>query len=149
MIETVEESISRGVEMPTRVQFRFEKLTVWQSARQLAGEIYRLTKSFPRDEAFGLTSQLRRAAVSISTNIAEGSGRNSDPDFAHFLEIAYGSAMEVASLLYIAADAETISVTTRDELLDQTSQVTAQINSLNKSLLVSRTKTPFARPSAS
>jgi len=135
--------------MPTRQPFRFEKLTVWQSARALAGEVYATTKSFPRDEVFGLISQLRRAAVSVSTNIAEGSGRNSDADFAHFLEIAYGSAMEVASLLYVAADAAILPLESRDLLLDLTSQVTAQISSLNKSLLVKHTKTPFARPSVS
>ena len=85
-------------------QFRFEKLTVWQQARALNRATYQLTRSFPGDEKFALTSQIRRASVSVSTNIAEGSGRNSDRDFAHFLEQAYGSLMEVASLLYLAAD---------------------------------------------
>ncbi len=135
--------------MPIRQAFRFEKLTVWQSARELAGEVYATTKSFPRDEAFGLTSQLRRAAVSVPTNIAEGSGRNSDADFAHFLEIAYGSAMEVASLLYVAGDVAVLPLESRDVLLNLTSQVTAQISSLNKSLVVARSKTPVARASVS
>src|SRR5215207_3430172 len=98
MSARVEEPRSRGGEMPNNRQFRFEKLTVWQSSRRLAGEIYSVTKAFPKDELFGLTSQIRRAAVSVTANIAEGSGRNSDVDFAHFLELAYGSAMEVASL---------------------------------------------------
>lgn len=126
-------------------QFRFEKLTVWHSARRLVGEVYAVTKSFPKDELFGLTGQLRRAAVSISANIAEGSGRNSDADFAHFLEIAYGSAMEVASLLFLAADAGHLTLATRDTLLGLTSEVTAQLTAFNRSLSVERSKTPFPR----
>lgn len=129
-------------------QFRFQKLNVWQNARALSGEIYAVTKTFPRDEQFGLTSQLRRAAVSISTNIAEGSGRNSDPDFAHFLEIAYGSTMEVASLLYVATDASLIDIPTRDRLLDISGEVSAQLAALNRSLNVSKSKTPFSQPAA-
>jgi four helix bundle protein len=79
-------------------RFRFEKLQVWQEARRLNRTIYRLTRNFPRAELFAMTSQIRRAWVSISSNIAEGSGRNSDRDFGHFLEQAYGSLMEVASI---------------------------------------------------
>jgi four helix bundle protein len=77
--------------------FRFEKLEVWQNAIEFAGRVYDFTRPFPADERFGLTSQMRRAAVSISSNIAEGSSRNSDVDFRRFLEIAYGSLMEVVS----------------------------------------------------
>ena len=131
--------------MPIKSPFRFEKLTVWQSSRRLAGEIYTVTKSFPKDELFGLTGQLRRAAVSVSANIAEGSGRNSDPDFAHFLELSYGSAMEVASLLFIAADVGYITLESRDTLLGLTSEVTAQLHALNQTLSVPRSKTPFPR----
>jgi four helix bundle protein len=131
--------------MPNKTQFRFEKLTVWQSSRRLAGEIYSLTKAFPKDELFGLTGQLRRAAISVASNIAEGSGRNSDADFAHFLEMAYGSAAEVASLLYIAADAGHLTLETRDALLGLTAEVTAQLSALNRTLSVTRSKTPFDR----
>ena len=131
--------------MPSPSQFRFEKLNVWQSSRRLAGEIYAVTKGFPKEELFGLTSQLRRAAVSVSANIAEGSGRNSDIDFAHFLELAYGSAMEVASLLFLASDAGHLTLTTRGTLLGLTSEITAQLNALNQSLTVPRSKTPFPR----
>ena len=118
-------------------------------ARRLAGEIYSVTKSFPKDELFGLTGQLRRAAVSITANIAEGSGRNSDVDFAHFLELAYGSAMEVASLLFVATDAGHVNLATRDTLLGLTTEVTAQLNALNQSLAVPRSKTPFPRRASS
>jgi four helix bundle protein len=82
--------------------FRFEKLEVWQKAIELACHIYTISGAFPGNEGFGLTSQMRRSAVSISSNIAEGIGRTSDVDFARFLEIAYGSLMEVVSQAQIA-----------------------------------------------
>ena len=82
--------------------FRFEKLDVWQLAIEFSDQIYIATREFPADERFGLTNQLRRAAVSIAANIAEGSGRSSDRDFVRFIEIAYGSLMETVSHLRIA-----------------------------------------------
>ena len=81
--------------------FNFEKLEVWQKAIQFADLVYRLTKTFPDDERFGLTSQMRRAAVSISSNIAEGTSRHSRDDYARFLEIASGSLFEVVSQSFI------------------------------------------------
>jgi four helix bundle protein len=126
-------------------RFRFEKLTVWQEARQLKSAVYRVTRNFPKDELFALTSQLRRAAVSVSSNIAEGSGRNSDKDFAHFLEQAYGSLMETASLLFLALDERYLDEPTCDALLENASQLAAQIVALNRSLTVQGSKTPFAR----
>ncbi len=78
-------------------RFRFEKLEVWQLARALNKLVYAMSRAFPKEEMFALTSQIRQASTSVSSNIAEGSGRNSDTDFAHFLEIAYGSLMEVVS----------------------------------------------------
>ena len=77
--------------------FNFEKLDVWQEAIQFADLIYELTRSFPHDERFGLTNQMRRAAVSVSSNIAEGSSRGSRQDFSRFVEIATGSLFEVVS----------------------------------------------------
>jgi four helix bundle protein len=77
--------------------FNFEKLEVWQEAIDFADSVYSVTRTFPDDEKFGLTSQMRRAAVSISSNIAEGSSRSSRPDFARFVEIATGSVFEVIS----------------------------------------------------
>jgi len=82
--------------------FKFEKLNIWQKAMEYADFIYRVTRSFPAEERFGLTSQLRRAAVSVSSNIAEGSSRSSDIDLARFIEIAYGSLLESVSELGIA-----------------------------------------------
>ena len=82
--------------------FNFEKLEVWQKAIQFADVVYRLTKAFPDDERFGLTSQMRRAAVSISSNIAEGTSRHSRDDYARFLEIASGSLFEVVLQSFIS-----------------------------------------------
>ena len=82
--------------------FKFEKLDVWQKAIDFADLVYSKTKSFPSDERFGLTNQMRRAAVSISSNIAEGSSRISDTDFARFVEIATGSLFEVVSEATVA-----------------------------------------------
>ena len=82
--------------------FGFEQLAVWQKAIDFANLIYDITESFPRAERFGLTSQLRRAAVSVSSNIAEGSGRGSKRDFSRFVEIAFGSVCEVVSQTHLS-----------------------------------------------
>lgn len=82
----------------------FRDLKVWQKAHETALAIYRASASFPTDEQFGLTSQLRRAAVSVPANIAEGTLRSSDADFARFLHIALGSAGEVDYYLLLARD---------------------------------------------
>ncbi len=82
--------------------FNFEKLDCWQHAIEFADIVYELTGSFPGDERFGLTNQMRRAAVSASSNIAEGSSRSSKVDFARFIEIATGSVFEVVSQSFIA-----------------------------------------------
>ena len=82
--------------------FVFEKLDVWREAIEFADLVYTLTRSFPGEERFGLTNQMRRAAVSISSNVAEGSSRVSRQDFARFVEIATGSLFEVVSEATIA-----------------------------------------------
>jgi four helix bundle protein len=82
--------------------FNFEKLDVWQRANGFADLVYKVTKTFPEDERFGLTNQMRRAAVSVSSNIAEGSARSSRNDNARFLEIATGSLFEVVAQSFIS-----------------------------------------------
>ncbi len=82
--------------------FGFERLEVWEKAINFADTVYSVTREFPSDERFGLTNQMRRAAVSISSNIAEGSSRNSRKDFVRFIEIATGSLFEVVSQSYIS-----------------------------------------------
>lgn len=83
---------------------QFKELLIWKKSRFFCTEIYLITSTFPSDEKFGITNQLRRASVSIPSNIAEGSSRNSNKDFARFLEIAIGSAYEIETQLLIASD---------------------------------------------
>jgi four helix bundle protein len=80
----------------------FRDLTVWQRSLELTVEVYRLTAAFPREEQFGLTSQLRRAAVSVAANIAEGHGRTGKSEYRRFVSIARGSANEVEALVLVA-----------------------------------------------
>ncbi len=82
----------------------FKELKIWQKSRQFVKDIYVLTRQFPKDELFVLTSQMRRAAISIPSNIAEGSGRGTDKDFSRFLDIATGSSYELESQIYIGYD---------------------------------------------
>ena len=84
--------------------YSFEKLDVWQKAREITNDIYRITKSYPDNEKFGLVSQLRRAAVSVASNIAEGSGRKSQKEKGRFYQIAQSSAFEVVNQLIISND---------------------------------------------
>jgi four helix bundle protein len=82
----------------------FRNLLVWQKSHELVLEIYRISRDFPREELFGLTSQMRRCAVSVPSNIAEGCGRGSDPDFARFLIIAMGSCSELEYQVLLSRD---------------------------------------------
>jgi four helix bundle protein len=91
--------------------YGFEKMAVWQTARQVIKQIYLKTKDFPKEEMFGITSQIRRAGISISCNLAEGSGRTSDGQQKHFYQIAYSSALEAVSLLILCNDLELLSDT--------------------------------------
>lgn len=93
--------------------FVFHKLQVWHLAKELVKNIYNITKGFPVEEKFGLASQINRATISVASNIAEGSGRISRKDQAHFTQLSYGSLMEVACQLEIAQDLDFI---TEDEL---------------------------------
>lgn len=82
----------------------FKELNVWKKSHQLALEIYRITHDFPREELYGLTSQMRRSVTSVGANIAEGCGRRSDGEFTRFLQIARGSASELEYELLLAHD---------------------------------------------
>ncbi|MFC7357466.1 four helix bundle protein [Jejudonia soesokkakensis] len=88
---------------------RYKDLKVWQLSREFCSKIYMITGSFPTSEKFGLISQLRRATISIPSNIAEGASRNSNKDFSRFLEIAIGSAYEIETQLLICEDLKFIS----------------------------------------
>jgi four helix bundle protein len=115
--------------------FRFEKLEVWQKAIEHAARVYEATRSFPDNERFGLTSQMRRPAVSISSNIAEGSGRTSDVDFARFLEIAYGSLMEVVSQAKVAKLQGFLRENDYELLYSESERVARMLSGLRASLL--------------
>ena len=90
--------------MGTRAVQRYQDLAAWQEARSLVREIYALTKSFPSDERFGLTSQIRRCSISVPSNIAEGYGRGSRNDYSRFLRIARGSLFEIETQLVLGHD---------------------------------------------
>lgn len=91
-------------------KFSFEKLEVWQLSRKLTKKIYEISSEFPEEEKYGLTSQIRRAVISVSSNIAEGTSRQSGIEQARYTEIAYGSLLEVLSKLILASDLEYISI---------------------------------------
>jgi four helix bundle protein len=112
----------------------YRGLIAWQKAMALVKSIYQTTKGFPKDETYGLTSQIRRAAVSIPSNIAEGQGRNSTKEFIQFLSIAYGSLMEVETQIMIAESLEYLQTKDLEVFLEQTGEVARLINGLSKSL---------------
>lgn len=114
--------------------FRFLRLEVWPEGRKLYRLVSGLVRRFPREETFGLTSQMRRLARSVCANIAEGSGRNSDKDFAQFVEIAYGSAVGVASDAYLAFDEGYITEVERDQLLTALETVGSKASGLYRRL---------------
>jgi len=110
-------------------------LNVWGKAHALIKRIYQSTAAFPREELYGLTSQIRRACASVSTNIAEGCGRNSDAELARFLEIAMGSASEVEYLLLLTHDLNLINRSDYSELANEVVEVKRMLASLIKKLI--------------
>jgi four helix bundle protein len=112
----------------------YRDLEVWQKAMGLTEACYRLSKNFPRDEVFGLTSQLRRAAVSVPANIAEGRGRRGTREFIRFIDVAYGSLMEVETHLQLADRLGYIGQPTTDDLLAASGEVGRMLNGLRTSL---------------
>jgi len=112
---------------------KLENLEVWKKSKQLTEEIYRITKKFPEDERYILTSQIRRAVVSVSANIAEGFGRYYWKESIHFYRNAKGSLFEVKSHLYLSFDQEYISQKELDNLLEKIEILTKMINGSIKS----------------
>lgn len=112
-----------------------QKLEVWIKALELVIEIYRRTEGFPREERYGLTSQIRRAAVSIPANVAEGAGRQSKKDFARFLSNAQGSASELETELTIAQRLGYLDQSTFDKLIVELDRIGRLITGLNKRLV--------------
>ncbi|WP_231602962.1 four helix bundle protein [Neorhodopirellula pilleata] len=116
------------------VMFGFEKLDVWSKSMDLADVVYRLTKDFPDYERFGLANQMRRAAVSVSSNIAEGSSRESKKDFARFIQLAFGSLMEIVSQLHIAQRQGFIPKDEANKLYAQSKEISKMLSGLKRSL---------------
>ena len=115
--------------------YSFEKLHVWKDVRKMITSVYTLTGSFPENEKFGLVSQMRRASISVSSNIAEGSSRTSSKDQAHFYQISYSSLMELLSQLILSFD---LNYITEEEYLASRGSiqgVSYKINSLRTSAL--------------
>jgi four helix bundle protein len=115
--------------------FSFEKLDVYQLSREFVKNIYKLTKDFPGDEKYGITSQIRRAAVSIPNNLAEGSGRISGKDKATFTSYSYSSLMEVLNLLMLATDLTLLKEEKYIQIRPKIYEISNKLNSLRKSQL--------------
>jgi four helix bundle protein len=116
----------------------FRQLKVWEKAHQLALAVYKETKGFPKEELYGLTSQIRRASMSIPTNIAEGCGRNTDADFARFLQIAMGSASETEYQLLLARDLEFLKNEQYQKLNTDVTEVKRMLTSFIQTLKADR-----------
>ncbi len=118
----------------------FRKLEVWKVSHQLTVRLYRLTRVFPKEELFGLTSQIRRSASSIGANIAEGCGRGSNADFARFLQIAFGSACELENHLILCTDLGYLS---DDESKDMSNELIRLKQMISK--LITRVRPPESK----
>ena len=115
--------------------YSFEKLTVWQKSKNLSVFIYKITRTFPKEELFGLVSQMRRCSVSISSNIAEGSGRHTQKDKARFTAIAYGSALELLNQTIICKELEFIPDEEYLIIRTELTEITLMLDALHKSQL--------------
>ena len=116
----------------------FHELKVWQKAHQLTLEVYRITAAFPREELYGLTSQIRRACSSIATNLAEGCGRNGDMEFARFCSMAMGSASELEYHLLLAKDLKLIKPVDYQELDQRATELKRMLTALMQKLNADR-----------
>ncbi len=112
----------------------FRNLKVWEKSHQLTLQIYQITKSFPKEELYGLTSQIGRASSSIPTNIAEGCGRDGGRDFSRFLQIAMGSATEVEYLILLCKDIQLLPLETYEQLQKEVTAIKRMLTSFIKKL---------------
>jgi four helix bundle protein len=112
----------------------FRELKIWQRSVKLVGQIYEITKKFPRDERFGLVLQIRRSSISIPSNIAEGFARRGNKEYRHFLCISLGSCAELITQLVISSNLKYIRKDEMDELLDEIVQISKMIMGLIKKI---------------
>ena len=115
--------------------FSFEKLNVWVDSKDLVKTIYKITGKFPDEEKFGLTSQLRRASVSVASNLAEGTSRKTNKDKAHFSTIAFSSLMEVLNQIIISYELNFIEEKEYQGIRTNIEKVANKLNALRKSQL--------------
>ncbi len=115
------------------MKYAFENLEVWQKSKELVASVYKLTSLFPQEEKFGLVSQLRRASISVSSNIAEGSTRWSRQDQARFYEISYSSLMEVLNQLILSQELGFITEEQTDKTRAELDMVSRMLNALYQS----------------
>lgn len=120
--------------------YSFEKLEAWKLSKDFVIEIYELVKKYPKSEKYGIIDQVKRAAVSVPTNLSEGSGRNAGKDKAHFTQIAYGSIMECLNLLLISRDLGFITNENLDEFREKIEIITVKLSNLRKSQLKGTSK---------
>ena len=113
----------------------YKEMKILQKARVQVKAVYTISKKLPKEELYGLTSQIRRAAVSIPANIAEGAGRGTDHDFCHFLDIAKGSLFELDTLLILANDLEYVSVEDSNPLLESINEIIKMMVSFQSRLV--------------
>jgi len=112
----------------------FKKLKTWQKGIKLVVDIYKTSGNFPKEELYGLTSQMRRSSISIPSNIAEGAGRNSDKDFNRFLDISLGSSFELETQVIIAKELEFLSEIEFQNLTEKIQEEQKMITGLQRSL---------------
>lgn len=116
----------------------FKNLVVWQKSIDLTTEIYSITKGFPLEEKYGLTSQIRRAAVSVASNIAEGAGRKSNKEFKHFLTISLGSVFELETQIIVACRLDLIDESKVSDIQLRISEIQKMIFSLERSIATNK-----------
>ncbi len=116
-------------------QYSFEKLDVWQRGRVLVKAVYQFSKDFPTDEKFGMTQQIRRACISVTCNVAEGSARITGKEKARFYEIAFGSLLEVLNILIAAVDLEYVTENVLTENRPLIEEIGNKLNALRESQL--------------
>jgi len=112
------------------MKFAFEDLKVWQKSVSMVEDIYKLSNTFPKDEKYGIVSQIRRSALSVSSNLAEGSGKMTTKDKANYTSIAFGSLMETMNLLIISKEVEFIDATILDKFRTQIAEIARMLTSL-------------------
>jgi four helix bundle protein len=127
------------------VSYKYEDLIAWQKAKAFATEVYRATETFPKTEIYGLTSQLRRAAISVPSNIAEGQGRLTKGEFCHFLGQARGSLLEVETQLSIAVDLNLLPEAEFRKLKAKSLEVRKILNGLIEAMLKGKAASAVTR----